>query len=223
MIRERDTASRVLAITAELLISKGYSAASIAEIAERARCSTATIYDMFETKERLFREALLDLQQRESPPVLDADGPDDQALAAILDYAAARIGFLSSTRLRGMLLASLLWVEQSREGVRTLFRELDQAARLNEAVAAAMRAGQIRAHGDADATGYCLLAAMSFEPMMMNLHRFEQVDMLALIGTAFSPFLTRSGEAAARDWMEARGAAADTIARTRWTYLDAID
>jgi AcrR family transcriptional regulator len=221
--RDSSTVGRVLAVAAELLVARGYAAVSIAEIAATARCSTATIYEMFETKERLCREALHDLQRREPTPRLDAEGPDDEALPAVLDYAMARIGYLSSIRIRGMLLASMLWAEQSREGMRALFRERDQAARLIRAIAAATRAGHIRPAGDPAATGYCLLAAITYEPLMMNLHCFPQVDATALLRTALAPFLTPAGEAVLQAWERHRGAAADTAGPARWTYLDAVE
>lgn len=221
--RDSSTVSRVLAVTAELLVARGYTAVSIAEVAATARCSTATIYEMFETKERLCREALLDLQQREPTPTLDAEGPDEAALPAMLDYAMARIGYLSSIRIRGMLLASMLWAEQSRERMRALFRERDQAARLTQAVAAATRAGHIRPSGDPAATGYCLLAAITYEPLMMNLHSFREVDALALLHTALAPFLTPAGEAVLHAWEQGRGVAAEPAGPTRWTYLDAVE
>lgn len=221
--RDSGTVDRILAVTAELLVSQGYYAASIAEIAARTRCSTATIYDMFETKEQLFREALLDLQKREPSPVLLAEGPDDAALPAMLDFGLARVAYVSTARIRGMLLASMLWAEQTREGLRVLFRERDQAARLNQAVAAAMRAGHIRAEADAEEIAYCLLAAITFEPLMMNLHHFRAVDAAALLRTAFTPFLTGAGQAVLHEWQEARPSGPMASAPRRWSYLDAVE
>jgi AcrR family transcriptional regulator len=221
-MRESGTASRLLEITAEMLVNQGYSAVSIAELATRARCSTATIYEMFETKEQLFREALLYLQQREPGPVLCSNGPDDQAFIAILDYSVARIAFLSSARMRGMLLASLPWAERTREEMRILFRERDQAGRLSEAIVAAMRAGHLHAVPDVEATAYCLLAAMSFEPLMMNLYRFEPVDTIALLRTVLAPFLTVTGVALFEDWERQHGVNDIGTPPIRWTYLKAI-
>jgi AcrR family transcriptional regulator len=57
--KKTESLNRAIQTAAELFSERPFEDVQIAEIAARAHCSSATIYEAFETKKGLFRAALL--------------------------------------------------------------------------------------------------------------------------------------------------------------------
>lgn len=216
-----DTASRIRWAAAEFFIERGFEAVSIAEIAAAAHCSTATIYEMFQTKEALYLDAVSHFQLRFEPPRMRTADRDGDALGLILEYCVQRIEFLEAARTRGVMLASLLRSRRPTALLTRLFRERDQVTELGRTVERAIRAGDVRDDADVDGVAYCIMTGVSFEPLIMNLHNFGPVPPIPLLRTVLSPFLTPGGARKMTAWIASR-ALADDPAQT-WRYLEAID
>ena len=85
-VRER----QVLALAEELFAERGYSGASMDELASRAGVSKPVIYDLFGSKERLhhrlFERAADELAETVARAVVGHDDPEDQLRASALAF-----------------------------------------------------------------------------------------------------------------------------------------
>ena len=85
---------RLLEIAADEFCRRRYEDVSVAEISKLAHCSTATIYDVYCSKDELFRCAMLSRLERNWPAVPSLDeGP---ALLGLLRYFENRLRLLAS-------------------------------------------------------------------------------------------------------------------------------
>lgn len=205
-LKKTHSLARALSVAADMFTSVGYDSVSIAQIAAASHCSTATIYAAFETKERLFLNAMLWAQRALENPELAMPATDEEALENILNYCWRRIDFLSDTRSRNITLAVVSMSDKTSEGLDTLFKERDQLASLITLIESSMRAGHL-VRASSQTVGYCLMTAISFEPLMLNLYLQERADPHALIRTALEPFVTDAGAGIVQHWIAERVAA----------------
>jgi AcrR family transcriptional regulator len=83
-----ESIERAIEAAAAMFSDRRYEDVSIAEIATRARCSSATIYEVFETKKGLYRAAQSVRLSRGWDFVRD-EGPP--SLRPLLNYFSTRI------------------------------------------------------------------------------------------------------------------------------------
>ena len=89
----RRTRRRVVEAASELFVERGYSATSVAQIAEAAGVSPQTIYGAFGTKAALLGAAVEVAMVGDDEPVAVLDRPEAQAALAAADPEAAATGF----------------------------------------------------------------------------------------------------------------------------------
>ena len=93
-----DTLRRILGVAAELFVTRGYEATTLAEIRVAAQAGRGTLYRHFGSKEGLFRAAM---RQRAAEVMAEARVPDllaDAEAAGLARYLLAAIDNLASPR-----------------------------------------------------------------------------------------------------------------------------
>ena len=195
-----DSVDRALNIAIEMLIERGFDSVSIADIAKASRCSTATLYDVFGTKEGLLSEVIERGNASWSPPILAQPRSDEMAFEALLKYLVLRIEYLNSPRSGGLLRAAIARRERGLSAFAKLNRTRDQLHNMTVAVEAAIRDGQLRAI-DAQAMAYSILSASSFEALISTVTLGHQVDPFGLIRTVLLPMVTDAGMEYLDDWL----------------------
>ncbi|MDB6060619.1 MAG: TetR/AcrR family transcriptional regulator [Verrucomicrobiaceae bacterium] len=92
---------RVLEIAAQTFVQQPFESVSVGAIAEAAHCSTATIYDIYRSKQELFLAAISHaLYEYRSPHIVEKG--NEISLRNLFLYAEARTRFLSSPEYRNI-------------------------------------------------------------------------------------------------------------------------
>lgn len=195
--------ARMLDAGVELMAARGSDQISVAEIAAAGRCSTATLYDAYGSKEHIVDDILeRGHQVCPSPMASVPDRPDD-ALDSLLNFLKVRVEFLSRPRTAGLFKAGISRSAANAGRIEQLLKERDPVPRVALLIQQAMDAGDFR-DADASSCAYCILAAVSFEPLVANLWFASSVDAAALIETALAQHLTAAGAQKLSIWMDAR-------------------
>jgi AcrR family transcriptional regulator len=213
--------ARALDAGVELISTRGLDQVSIAEIAAAGRCSTATIYDVFGSKERMLDEIIERGRQVCDAPRAGLPETPADALECLLNFLTRRVEFLSASRTAGMFKASLSRSIANAEKTERLFAERDPLPRVTILIEQAMTAGDFR-QIDPATCAYCVLATVSFEPLLANLWFSESVNIAALIGTAVSLHLTPAGIDKLSAWTSAcntEGASSDRVTVGGYAFL----
>ena len=190
--RKRRSLARAIGVAAEMFAVRGYQNVSITDIAVAAHCSTATIYEAAGTKQDFFLKALNWAHDAWRSPSVAPLSAGMSALEAIVDFGVRRVTYLCDPHSRNLTALTLVAADRAREGLKKLFRERDQAIGLEQLVRMAMNEGTLRVTSTRSAV-HCILSAMSFEPILMNLYFRRRVDILALLRTVLDPLLTVGG------------------------------
>lgn len=92
---------RVLEIAAQTFVRQPFESVSVGAIAEAAHCSTATIYDIYRSKQELFLAAISHaLYECRSPHIVESS--NEVSLRNLFLYAEARTRFLTSPEYRNV-------------------------------------------------------------------------------------------------------------------------
>lgn len=185
---------RVIDLTGQMIVEMQFSEISVAEIAARARCSTATIYEVYGNKENLFIDALGQMLLNWAPPTptVESEGP----FAGILTYTWARIKYCSHRRTRGLLRAMR---ERSDRGALLASRLMELRGNfgmLINIVEGAFDEGLLR-RTDAESVAYCVVANSVYEALSIGnfFGADAEVDAPAIIRKIFTPLVTEEGAA----------------------------
>lgn len=189
---KRISLDRTLEIASELLIQADGDDPSITEIARSAHCSTATIYEAYNSKEELFYQAVVLSEQNSGFPQIGEASSSHEALDVLLNYLCRRIAFLNSRRCRGAMLAYLKRGARARALGKELEAQRNELPVMVKIVEGAMDDGKIR-RGDPSNVAFCIAAAVSFEPLLSNVLRDEEIAVEDVIEQALEPFLTKGG------------------------------
>ena len=195
-MRDRKSFSlqRVRTVAAEAFAERGFDAVSVAEIAELAHCSTATIYEVYGSKAELFLDArALSLSQRQPPlpNLADADDPLD----ALLRYAVERIDYLlHQPTARYAQPPRNVDAQRVRTLTRTAIERHDPTSLVLAAVEQAVTAGTLRP-GDPRAIAYLICAATGFEPVVHQLMFGAEAALAVepIVRLVFTPLVTDAG------------------------------
>lgn len=90
-----ETTEKITQAAAELFLRHSYAAVSVDAIAERAGCTKVTVYQHFDSKERLLIEVLqwrLERRERELDTALQATGKGAVGVLALFEWMAVRTG-----------------------------------------------------------------------------------------------------------------------------------
>ena len=185
------TLERVLEQSQELFLTLPFEDVTIREIAAKARCSAATIYDAFESKEKLFEASIEHARRLLDAPEIDRHGPDP--LAALLEYARSRIVYFKSpatqTAIRSLFSKPQFEAFGRRAAVK--YEHLDDVLSV---ASAAAQAGDV--HGFAPSTVvFNIVSGASFDPLVSGLIFGDErhISVSKTLDKIFTPLVTPRG------------------------------
>lgn len=200
--RKTQALDRVTSETMALLLEKPLHEISISEIAARSHCSTATIYEIYGSKDNLFDDALAQLLLDRSPP--QPVPTEAEPFRALLAYMEARIRYFCMAETRAMFQA----MRQRRHRLSVLSQRLMYnrvwftiAADL---VSGAMSQGHLR-ETDADAVTYIIFGMAAYEPVIASDLFGSGAPVLAreMLRKSITPLATELGQSILADWISA--------------------
>jgi AcrR family transcriptional regulator len=185
---------RLLEIAADEFCCSRYEDVSVAHISKLAHCSTATIYDIYSSKEELFRRSMLLRLEQSWPGVPPVGG--SSALPDLLYFFENRLRQLSSKRSRSLITAVVAQRAIIGDDFTT---ELQRQRAIVDKVMArfvenAVKEGSMSA-AQPHSIGYLLSAACAYESTLYGLaFGIEyKVDYVHVIRSSFEPLLTPKG------------------------------
>lgn len=194
---------RVLEIAAQTFVRQPYENVSVGAIAEAAHCSTATIYDIYRSKQELFLAAISHALYECRTPHLQDSGAEP-SLRNLFLYAEARTRFLSSEeyrKVRRALKSQDYLTEPLQREFAAQQHELVRADLLPE-VAACIDAALLRTLPP-DVIVRNIVAGIVYESTVHELIQGEQapIDFAEIIHYIFLPLVTAQGERQLREHM----------------------
>ncbi|ALR19728.1 TetR/AcrR family transcriptional regulator [Sphingobium baderi] len=167
---------------------------SINLIAKEARCSTATIYEVFGSKDGLYRVAAeASIERGDHPRINPAGGPGQ--LDALFSFCEARIAHLADHgRGRGEHLLNSKFEISGASIQHYVRRELAYIHDVVEhQVDPAIHAGLMRPLNVA-AVVHCIVSGTGFGPMVTGNYQLDcQPDVPGFMRLTFAPLLTEKG------------------------------
>jgi len=192
--KKSESLARVVEAAIQAFSRFPYEDVLIGDIAAKAHCSTATVYDAFGGKEKLYehvRGRLFEQRPRQAALEPPTDTP---TLAYLIDYlveifqalTGPAITLLTTPAAGGQSSGYKPW-EHTGLDFDTIVKEVSRC----------MDEGLLR-HGDPHAFAFHMYAGVSYEPMLYNLMCREPVelDLVAMLKTTFGPLVTARGAAA---------------------------
>lgn len=135
--RKAETRTRLIAAAAEVIAERGFQAASLADVAERAGVTTGAIYSSFRSKEALFFAVLESLSVR-----LDLDpGPSVPAAERIVGAAESAARFAVGPESRRLLQLQLEFALLALRDPATLSRLVESVRTDRRALGELLQAG----------------------------------------------------------------------------------
>jgi len=196
--------SRVLDVAAELFMSRPFADVSMAEVARLAHCSTATIYNAYESKEGVFVSAL---SRQLDPPIAPAYSAG-KGLLGLLDYARAWLGEVCSPTSTALLRAGAshpdLLCYKFQEA--SLEARGEMAEALDVLLSDALEQGMIRPL-DRSVITESFRAWIQCVPTMDRLMRPNTTPISdeRLLYCLFHPLVTEAGSAVLLDYLQGLG------------------
>lgn len=192
--KKTESLARAVKTAALMFSERPYEEVSIAEIACRAHCSSATIYEAFETKKGLFRAARLQGLGVAWPLVSGETGP--ATLACLMDHLTNRVARLSRPVLHNFWRSSSIDAEHFRGHVQDSIDREGHLGALVDEVQRCMDAGLLR-QGDPCSFAYVMLAGSGYEPVVYGLlfDRDTTRGAAAIMEAVLSPLVTDRGRA----------------------------
>lgn len=197
---KQDALKRVLSVASEMLLNEPCEI-KVVRIAELARCSTATIYEVYGSKDNLLDDALSRLLLEWPAPIPRLE--NDDPFASLLSYVKSRIDFLSHHHTRRLL--SAIWRRPERARVIAMGLMFRRACYrdLVELVSASIDTGMIRSC-DPDNIAYLICSASTYEPIMTAnfLDISEPVDSASIIRKILGVLVTDTGQLPLEAYLE---------------------
>lgn len=192
--KKTESLARAVKTAALMFAERPYEEVSIAEIAARAHCSSATIYEAYETKKGLFRAARMQGLGKVWPLVADERGP--AALVGLMDHLSDRIAELSKPTLHNFWRTAGVDAEHLRGHMQESIEREGHLGALVDEVQRCMDAGLLR-QGDPCGFAYVMLAGSGYEPVVYGLlfGRDTTCAAPAIIEAVLGPLVTDRGRA----------------------------
>lgn len=189
---KQDALERVILVASDMLLNEPCEIKMV-KIAELARCSTATIYEVYGSKDNLLDDALSRLMLEWPAPIPRLE--NDDPFLSLLSYLKARIEFLSHRHTRQLLSAIWRRPERARAIAMGLMRRRACYRDLVELVSACIDTGMLRPC-DPDTIAYLLCSASTYEPIMTAyfLDISDPVDPASIIRKLLSALVTELGQ-----------------------------
>ena len=194
--KKSESLARVAEAAIEAFSRYPYDEVLVGDIAAKARCSTATVYEAFGGKDQLYehvRARLFDQRPRQTPLEAPVGAP---SLAYLVDYLLELFETLTGPAI-GLLTTPAAGAAAS--GYKPWEHTGLDFAAITAEVSRCMEAGLLR-RGDPHAVAFLLYAGISYEPMLYNLMCREPIalDAAAILRSIFDPLTTDRGAAALR-------------------------
>jgi AcrR family transcriptional regulator len=190
--KKTESLNRAIQTAAELFSERPFEDVQIAEIAARAHCSSATIYEAFETKKGLFRAALLHNTGAKWPELTREHAPT--TLFPLMNFLTARIAGLSRPRMHNFWRSVSSDTTHVEKVMQNSLLDIGRLGVMVEEVQACMDEGLIHA-GDASAVAYLLMAGTGYEPVVYGLlyGRAAATSPSAIVEAVLTPLVTDTG------------------------------
>jgi AcrR family transcriptional regulator len=186
-----ETLERVVRVAREMFLNRPYEEVSIAEIAAIAKCSSATIYEVFKSKSALFEEARL----KELAPGWSLESRREcHGLDGLISYFLGRAAYLGSRETHTLIRSASHNHDAVQRNMPQSILERSQLGDVIAKVEHCMDAGILK-RGDPQAVSYVLYAACGYEPVMYGL-LFSDGNALrptTIVRTVLSTLLTAKG------------------------------
>lgn len=187
-----ESLNRAVQTAADLFAEKPFDEVQIADIAARAHCSTATIYEAFETKKGLFQAALRHKSGRDWPVLKRASAPN--TLFPLMSFLSSRITRLSTPAMNNFWRSVSSDTKHVEQVMQQSLLDTDQLGAIIEQVELCMNEGRIRS-GEPGAVAYLLMAGTGYEPVVYGLLYGRQAacPTAAILEAVLSPLVTELG------------------------------
>lgn len=199
--KKTESLARAVEAAAAMFSEKAFEQVQVAEIAARARCSSATIYEVFETKKGLFRAVQMLRLERQWPHF--TNGPGEATLVGLMDYLSSRVAGLSKPAMHNFLRSASVDAENSRGNIAYLIERESHLGALIGEVQKCVDAGLLR-RGDPSAIAYVMLAGSGYEPVMYGLMFGSDAtcDTAAILKMVLGPLVTKRGKAQLKAYID---------------------
>lgn len=189
-----ESIARAVQVAAQMFSEKAFEKVQIAEIAARSRCSSATIYEAFETKKGLHRAAMLQYSRRAWPNLAQNSGPP--TLFHLMDFLSERISGLSTPTMHNFWRSVGVDMIDSRTIMWNPTQQTKHLGAIVDEVQRCMDAGLLR-RGDPQAFAYLILAGGGYEPVVYSLLFGPDATggAAAILEAVLSPLVTELGQA----------------------------
>jgi AcrR family transcriptional regulator len=194
MGNKRLALDRLQKIAAEAFTQRSFEKVSIAQIAAKARCSTATIYEIYGSKAELYVQVRRRATLASHPPApRRIEGLT--ALESLLNFAVERFLYLSNVPPTNYVVPEEVDRSQMAPATKAAVRRNNPLCGARDLVADSQAAGLLR-RGDASAVAYTICAAIGFEASSFQrvLPECAPIDMRPIIEVVFRCFVTRAGQ-----------------------------
>lgn len=182
---------RALEAMSTLLAQQAADTISIADVAAMANCSTATLYQAFNSKEELVQAAMA--RSRESwPHPLPHVREEGAALLRLATYLYRRAAYLGSARSVAHSRAMMRHPAEEKHKVAESILARDPLIQHAILVEEAIDDGDIKP-GNPRQIAYCLKAAASFRPGIWGMMLDRQITSAGFIRDVLDPFVTPRG------------------------------
>jgi len=192
--KKAESLARAIGVARAMFRDKPFEDVSIAEIAATAKCSSATIYEAFQSKSGLYEEVRL----KEIAPAWSlVQDAGRSGLAGLIFYFLERALNLGSPETHNLIRSA----PHNREAIRrSVEQSVKMRSQLGEVVAeveSCISSGLLK-KGDPQAIAYVLYAASGFEPIMYGqiFNHDLAFEPDAIVRTVFSVLVTGKGRKA---------------------------
>ena len=197
---------RVVEVAMQAFIDRRIDEVSINSIAEQAHCSTATIYEVFGSKEELYRVALArSIEATPSPRVKRV--PGEPVLYPLLAYSEQHLRFISSaacSRIDQLMIGNLAISEDIVS--RTMDREVTLMRDIISGEVDVCLQHRLFRNISRKSIVYCISACTSYAPLTAGL--FYRKPSLApisdLLDLSFEPLVTPKGRSQLKQYIAER-------------------
>lgn len=185
---------RVIENACNAILNNKFHSVSVSEIAHASRCSTATIYEIYGSKDNLFTDALGKLLHDWAAPEPKTDSED--SFESLFDYMRERLFYFEHPTTRRLLAA--IHDGESRGGhiSRWLMDQRSSFRQLVSLIEDTIRSGDL-VMMDSDSIGYIMMASSSYESVMAGIIMGTEakVDHIEILRKSFTPLVTCQGAA----------------------------
>jgi len=189
-----ESLTRALQTAAQMFSERPFEQVQVAEIAARARCSSATIYEAYETKKGLFRAAMAQNSGNAWPNL--TNDPDPPSLTHLMDFLSERMAGLATPRMSNFWRSVSVDTPHVENVMEQMLHRTDHLSTIVEEVRRCMDQGLLR-RGDPKAVAYLILAGTGYEPLAYGLlfGLDATCGAAAILEAVLGPLVTGLGQA----------------------------